>query len=106
MSSSVDNVADDTCTRIYSHNDTYHVFTESMIFAAVQCPEGLVYKECGNNCGLNCDLNEDPIDCREECIAGCQCPDVSINFIIEPVISLCIFFANNRRPPLIFIVNL
>ena len=35
-----------------------------------ECPEGMVYKECGTACPTTCDNKDEVIICTEECVAG------------------------------------
>ena len=34
------------------------------------CPEGMVYKECGTACPLNCDNKDGNISCIDVCVKG------------------------------------
>merc|ERR1712226_811906 len=43
----------------------------------VSCDNGMEYRECGNNCFRTC-RNIQPENCREECVAGCQCPGETV----------------------------
>ena len=44
-----------------------------LIFIAIECPEGMVYQQCGQVCPQTCDSEEDE-DCAGGCVEGCFCP--------------------------------
>ena len=35
-----------------------------------ECPEGMVYRECGTGCPLTCDNKDDVIICSLQCVPG------------------------------------
>ena len=35
-----------------------------------ECPEGMVYQECGTACPLTCENKDDVIICSTQCVAG------------------------------------
>jgi len=41
--------------------------------AAINCPSGMVYQQCGPLCPQTCDRNEDE-ECSGGCVEGCFCP--------------------------------
>ncbi|XP_022111480.1 von Willebrand factor-like, partial [Acanthaster planci] len=41
----------------------------------IECPAGMVYKECGSMCKMSCYDLGNVGNCREQCIQGCQCSD-------------------------------
>ena len=48
----------------------------NLFFSAKQCENvGEIFTECGSSCAQTCrDLSSD-IQCNEECVPGCQCPN-------------------------------
>ena len=42
--------------------------------AAISCPSGRVYQQCGPVCPQTCDTDEDT-DCSSGCVEGCFCPN-------------------------------
>ena len=39
----------------------------------MNCPEGMVYQQCGQACPQTCDTEENK-DCVGGCVEGCFCP--------------------------------
>ena len=37
-----------------------------------QCPEGMVYKECGTACPTTCDNKDELVICTQQCVSGKQ----------------------------------
>lgn len=57
------------------------IFTSKFIFfAAVECPAGMVYQQCGSLCVRTCDNFNDDIICEGGCAEGCFCPDGEVLF--------------------------
>lgn len=57
------------------------------ISAAVQCPTGMIYQQCGALCPHTCD-SADVAVCPGGCAEGCFCPDglvVSNGRCIDPI---------------------
>ena len=44
-----------------------------VILTAINCPEDMVYQQCGPLCPQTCDTNEDE-ECSGGCVEGCFCP--------------------------------
>ena len=44
-----------------------------VISVAINCPEGMVYQQCGRACPQTCDTEENA-DCVDGCVDGCFCP--------------------------------
>ena len=42
---------------------------------ADSCPAGMVYNQCGTACPLTCDNRDNPPACTRQCVAGCFCPE-------------------------------
>ena len=58
-----------------------------LISAAVECPPGMIYQQCGVRCPQTCD-NADTTNCPSGCAEGCFCPDglvVSNGRCIDPI---------------------
>lgn len=56
------------------------------VLLAYECPEGMIYKQCGPACPQTCDTDRYD-DCIDGCIEGCFCPDgqvVSNGYCIYP----------------------
>jgi hypothetical protein len=51
--------------------------SEKLCGMNINCDKGMIYKECGSNCGRMCRRDTEPPFCREECVEGCACPQVS-----------------------------
>ncbi|XP_022109176.1 mucin-2-like [Acanthaster planci] len=41
----------------------------------IECPDKMVYKECGSMCRMSCRDLENVESCQEQCVQGCQCPE-------------------------------
>ena len=50
-----------------------------LYYAAIECPAGMVYQQCGPVCPQTCDTDEDE-DCSNGCIEGCFCPKGKVLF--------------------------
>ena len=49
-----------------------------MIFnVAINCPEDMVYQQCGLVCPVTCDTVEDT-ECSNGCVEGCFCPNEKV----------------------------
>ena len=42
-----------------------------------------MFEECGLKCDQQCDAVQ-PDDCREQCVSGCTCPQVSMTKHFKP----------------------
>ena len=51
-------------------------YVELFLPVVMNCTGGRVYQECGPNCGQTC-RKQEPEGCTEECVPGCNCPEVS-----------------------------
>lgn len=46
-----------------------------LFLLAISCPTGRTYQECGNICHNKCEDLVVETNCKEKCIAGCNCPN-------------------------------
>lgn len=47
----------------------------SLILAEIECPAGLLYRECVTCCPVHCNIEHICIDSKLQCLDGCYCPD-------------------------------
>ncbi|KRT80045.1 hypothetical protein AMK59_6836, partial [Oryctes borbonicus] len=40
----------------------------------IHCPGGQIYQTCGNSCTRSCYDISSRLDCKEQCVEGCNCP--------------------------------
>ena len=50
------------------------------VFTAVECPPGMVYKQCASLCVQTCDNINENVICEGGCAEGCFCPDEQVLF--------------------------
>ena len=58
-----------------------------------ECPEGMVYKECGTACPTTCDNKDDDVSCITVCVPGTHLDTTSEFTVLNPTVA---FLADNK----------
>ena len=61
------------CNHYVSCTDTTPVVTTEPQLPT--CQAGRVFNQCGTACPLTCDNRDNPPFCTRQCVAGCFCPE-------------------------------
>ena len=54
----------------------------------VECPPGMIYRQCGSLCPRTCD-NTETLTCQSGCAKGCFCPDGQVVYngrCVHPIV--------------------